>query len=146
MVPSGVAQCLAHFLFELQDLALRSGKHHSFMEKKLLWQHHEWFMEVEWIVSGDRGLESVRELCPAHTKLRASPSWLSGFPSICLYSHLSNGDLSSGIPMVGQLALENPILRLGVTHVYGSNTQFDCNPGRNAIPSQSLCLSFYIRC
>lgn len=72
MVPSGVVQCLAHFLSEVQDLALRGvGQLHSFMGRKLPWHHHEQFMKLEWIVGGDGGLEGMRELCPAHVKLRA---------------------------------------------------------------------------
>ena len=71
-VPFGVVQCLVHFLPDLQDLALRGvGQLHSFIERKLSWHHHEQFMKSEWIVGGDRGLEDVRELCPAHIKLRA---------------------------------------------------------------------------
>lgn len=71
VVAPGVAQCLVHFLSELQNVALRRGKLYPLMEKKLPWQHLEWLMELEW---KDRGLESVRELCPAHIRLRASPS------------------------------------------------------------------------
>lgn len=70
-------------------------------------------MKLERIGGEDGGLEGVRELCPAHIKLRAF-SWKSFF-TFFLLPHVPDGKLNSGIPAVEyQLVLEDPALRLHI--------------------------------
>ena len=101
----------------------------------LLWRRNclGSILNGSWSLSGSMGDWKVWESCVQHTSNSVHLHLSLWFSFILSVSPFNKWAMELWYPSGGSAGSRRPDSRLDRTYIYGSNPQFDCNPGRNAI-------------